>query len=154
MKSGYHFCHTLRVRFAETDLQGVVFNANFLMYYDVAWTEYLRAIGLTYDEMIGIGVDTLLARTEVEFLAPARFDDVLDIYACATGIRNTSVTVKFEVYNRQSDVLIGSASSLYVCVDPRNHRPIQIPTDLHDRLRQSEQKSLSESGNTLPLAGQ
>ena len=80
MKSDFHFSHKLRVRFAETDAQKIVFNGNYLTYYDVAWTEYFRALGLSYKELIANGVDTVLARTTMEFKATAEFDDLLDVY--------------------------------------------------------------------------
>ena len=63
MKQDFRFHHKIRVRFSETDLQGIVFNANYLIYCDVAWTEYLRALGLTWHAMVQGGVDTVLART-------------------------------------------------------------------------------------------
>src|SRR5215470_1730711 len=66
VKSDFRFHHTLRVRFGETDLQSIVFNANYLLYCDVAWTEYFRAIGLTWDEMVASGLDTVLARSTIE----------------------------------------------------------------------------------------
>jgi acyl-CoA thioester hydrolase len=147
MKSGYHFCHTLTVRFAETDLQAVVFNANFLMYYDVAWTEYLRSNGLTYAEMIASGFDTLLVRTEVDFVSPARFDDMLDIYVRTSSIRNSSLVVRFEMYNKQTDTLVNSATSTYVCVDGHTHQPVRVPDDLRVRLTRFEQTDLSVDGS-------
>ncbi|HET9531211.1 MAG TPA: hotdog domain-containing protein, partial [Blastocatellia bacterium] len=61
VKTDFRFHHKLRVRFAETDLQGIVFNGNYLTYYDVAWTEYFRAIGLRYQDMIEMEADTVLA---------------------------------------------------------------------------------------------
>ena len=141
MKDDFRFYHTLRVRFAETDLQGIVFNGNYLTYYDVAWTEYFRALGLDWKDMIGLGADTVLARTTMEFKAPARFDELLDIYTRVSKIGNTSLTFEFEIYAQSDDRLIGAASSLYVCVDPHTLRPVRVPGGLRSRIAEFEGKA-------------
>src|SRR5215471_3523025 len=105
VKSDFRFHHTLRVRFGETDLQKIVFNANYLLYCDVAWTEYFRAIGLTWDEMVASGLDTVLARSTIEFRAPASFDDVLEIHTRISRIGNTSIIFDFEIYRENEDLL-------------------------------------------------
>ena len=86
MKADFKFNHKLRVRFAETDLQGIVFNGNYLTYYDVAWTEYFRAMGMAWKDIVETGADTVLARTTIEFKSPAHFDEVLEIYTRASSL--------------------------------------------------------------------
>ena len=143
MKSDFKFHHKLRVRFAETDLQGIVFNGNYLTYYDVAWTEYFRAVGLEYKDLIEIGADTVLARITMEFKSPARFDEVLEAYARVSAVGNTSLTFDFEIYPEGEDRLIGSASSLYVCIDPKTLRPVRAPETLRERIGRFEEKDFS-----------
>ena len=144
MKSDFRFHHDIRVRFADTDLQAIVFNANYLTYYDVAWTEYFRAVGFQWKDLLALGVDTVLARTTMEFKAPARFDEILEIHTRVSKIGNTSLTFEFAIYPQGEDRLINSANSLYVCVDPMTLKSTPVP----DRLRQSifefEGKSLIE----------
>ncbi|MGA9772873.1 MAG: thioesterase family protein [Blastocatellia bacterium] len=130
MKAEFKFNHKLRVRFAETDLQAIVFNGNYLTYYDVAWTEYFRAMGLAWKDIIATGADTVLARTTMEFKSPARFDDVLEIYTRVSRIGNTSITFDFEIYPEGEERLIGTCSSLYVSVDPKTLRPVRVPDAL------------------------
>ena len=142
MKTDFRFHHKLRVRFAETDLQGIVFNGNYLTYYDVAWTEYFRAIGLRYDDMIEMNADTVLARTTLEFKSPARFDEVLEVYTRVSKIGNTSLTFEFEIYPEGEDRLIGLASSLYVCIDHKSLKPVRVPDELRKRISQLEGKEL------------
>ena len=142
MKTDFRFHHKLRVRFAETDHQGIVFNGNYLTYYDVAWTEYFRAIGLRYDDMIEMNADTVLARTTLEFKSPARFDEVLEVYTRVSKIGNTSLTFEFEIYPEGEDRLIGSASSLYVCIDHKSLKPVRVPDELRKRISQLEGKEL------------
>src|ERR1044071_4454164 len=98
VKNDFRFYHSLRVRFADTDMQSIVFNGNYLTYYDVAWTEYFRAMGLLWKDMVASGVDTVLARTTIEYKAPARFDEMLDIYVRVARIGNTSLGFEFEIY--------------------------------------------------------
>ncbi len=138
MKTDFKFHHNLRVRFAETDLQGIVFNANYLIYTDVAWTEYFRAIGLDYKDMVETGADTVLARTTVEFKSPARFDEVLEIHTRVSKIGNTSLVFEFEIYPEGEDRLITAASSLYVCIDPKSLRPVRIPDELRSLIERFE----------------
>jgi acyl-CoA thioester hydrolase len=140
VKGDFKFNHKLRVRFAETDLQGIVFNGNYLTYYDVAWTEYFRALGLTWQDLIGMGADTVLARTTIEFKSPARFDEVLEVWVRVSKVGNTSLAFDFEIYPEGEGRLIGAASSLYVCIDPQTLRPVRVPDALRSLISEFEGK--------------
>jgi acyl-CoA thioester hydrolase len=134
VKSDFKFHHDIRVRFADTDLQGIVFNGNYMTYYDVAWTEYFRAVGFQWKDLLALGVDTVLARTTMEFKAPARFDEVLEVHTRVSKIGTTSLTFEFEIYPQGEDRLIGSAVSLYVCVDPKTLKSTPAPEILRQRI--------------------
>lgn len=141
MKSDFHFSHKLRVRFAETDAQKIVFNGNYLTYYDVAWTEYFRALGLDYKDLIAGGVDTVLAKTTMEFKSPAVFDEFLDVCVRVAAIGNTSLTFEFEIYAENDGRLVGTAQSLYVCVDPKTLAKMRVPDDLRRHIAEAEQRT-------------
>lgn len=141
VRSDFRFHHNIRVRFADTDLQGIVFNGNYLTFYDVAWTEYFREIGLTWQSMIDSGVDTVLARTTIEFKSPAKFDEILEVHTRVSKIGNTSIVFDFEIYPEGKDRLIGTAQSLYVCVDPKTLQKVRAPDDLRSRIGKLEGKS-------------
>jgi len=143
VKTDFRFNHKLRVRFAETDLQGIVFNGNYLTYYDVAWTEYFREIGLAWKDIVEMGADTVLARISMEFKSPAHFDDVLEVYVRVSKIGNTSLTFDFEIYPEGEDRLVSAASSLYVCIDPKTMRPVRVPDALRSRIAEFEGKDYS-----------
>jgi acyl-CoA thioester hydrolase len=113
------------------------------MYYDVAWTEYLRELGFDYQTLIERELDTVLARTTLEFKSPARFDDILEIYTRVSTIRNTSMIFDFEIYPADEDRLIGTANTLYVCIDPKTLKPIQVPGYLRESIGRFEGKDLS-----------
>lgn len=138
MKSDFRYHHDIRVRFADTDLQGIVFNGNYLTYYDVAWTEYFRAVGFTWSALLALGVDTVLARTSMEYESPARFDEILEVHTRVSRIGNTSLTFDFEIYPQDEDRLINSATSLYVCVDPKTLKPTPVPELLRQRIDEFE----------------
>jgi len=138
VKSDFRFHHDIRVRFADTDLQGIVFNGNYLTYYDVAWTEYFREVGYEWKDLLALGVDTVLARTTMVFKSPARFDEILQVHTRVSKIGTTSLTFEFEIYPEGEDRLIGSALSLYVCVDPKALKPAPVPDGLRRRISEFE----------------
>ncbi|HSB10187.1 MAG TPA: thioesterase family protein [Blastocatellia bacterium] len=143
MKSDFRFHHDIRVRFADTDLQGIVFNANYLTYYDVAWTEYFRTVGFEWKDLLALGVDTVLSRTTMVFKSPAKFDEILEVHTRVSRLGNTSLTFEFEIYPRNEDRLIGSASSLYVCVGPKTLKSIRVPDELRSRITEFEGNNLN-----------
>lgn len=144
VKSDFRFHHDIRVRFADTDLQAIVFNANYLTYYDVAWTEYFRAVGFEWKDLLALGVDTVLARTTMEFKSPAKFDEILEVHTRVSKIGTTSLTFEFAIYPQGEDRLIGSANSLYVCVDPKTLKSTPVPDRLRQRISEFEGNRLSE----------
>jgi acyl-CoA thioester hydrolase len=152
MKSDFKFHFNIRVRFADTDLQGIVFNGNYLTYYDVAWTEYFREMGLDYKKMLEMDADTVLARTEIEFKSPARFDEILEVYVRVSKIGNSSVIFNFEIYPEGEDRLIGTASSLYVCIDSKTVKPVRVPDTLRALISNFEGKDFNGESATTAKA--
>src|SRR6185437_13355812 len=75
------FVHELRVRYGECDPQGIVFNANYLLYFDVAFTEMWREAVGPWLQMVERGFDAVVAHAELDFRAPARYDDLLSLPA-------------------------------------------------------------------------
>jgi acyl-CoA thioester hydrolase len=94
---GQPFSHELRVRFAECDPQGVVFNAHYLAYFDVSITELWRAAFGSYQTMIDRGVDVVVAEARLSFSRPARFDDVLTLEVEVTRLGTTSILTRHRV---------------------------------------------------------
>lgn len=91
------FVFELRVRYGECDPQGIVFNANYLLYFDVAFTELWRAALGPWNEMVERGVDAVVAEANVKFRSPARFDDVLQLEAAVARLGRTSITTEIAV---------------------------------------------------------
>ena len=99
------FVHELRVRYGECDQQGIVFNANYLVYFDVAFTELWRAaVGpwkLLHDE----GIDAVVGEANLDFRAPARDDEILALHARVTRLGRTSITTEID-YMRDGELLV------------------------------------------------
>ena len=92
------FRHRIRVRYSECDLQGVVFNANYLTYLDDAMTELFRtSLNGGYGAMVDAGVDMVVAESTLRYLAPARFDDEIEVEATITRLGTTGMTTEMRV---------------------------------------------------------
>src|SRR5271169_153141 len=91
------FAHKLRVRYGECDPQGIVFNANYLLYFDVAFTELWRAAVGPWQEMVTRGIDAVVAHAEVDFRGPARYDDELALSAQVVRLGRTALTTEIDV---------------------------------------------------------
>jgi acyl-CoA thioester hydrolase len=126
------FSHELRVRYAECDPQGIVFNANFLAYVDVVVTEIWRQSLGSYDQLPASGVDTVVAEANLRFLAPARFDDILRIEGGFDGLGTTSTTLK--LWFRRDTDLLAEADVRYVFVDVENWEKAAIPAEVRRAL--------------------
>jgi acyl-CoA thioester hydrolase len=126
------FVHELRVRYGECDPQGIVFNANYLLYFDVAFTELWReAIG-PWQEMVSRGYDAVVAEAHLRFRAPARFDDVLGLQLRIAELGTTSITTEFDVV-RDGEALV-SGRMRHVCLDARTWGKAALPDWIRDGL--------------------
>ena len=132
-----HLC-PLRVRYGETDAQGVVFNANYLLYYDVAITEYLRALGWNYRAHIATGVDFHTVRTVVDYRAPIRFDDEIEVGVRPGRVGNSSLTWALEIHPSGEDRPLATGEVVWVNTDQASHRPTPVPADLRAAIARFE----------------
>jgi acyl-CoA thioester hydrolase len=126
------FEHRLRVRFHECDPQGIVFNATYLTYVDVALTELLREVAGSYGAMIEGGVDLVVAEATVRYLAAGRPDDELVVALGVAAMGTTSMAMHADVL-RDGDA-IATVDLRYVFIDPATHRKRSPPDDLRARL--------------------
>lgn len=106
---------SIRVRYAETDRMGLLHHANYLVYFEQGRTELLRARGLTYKEVEDQGHFLVLARIEVRYRAPARYDDLLRLRT--TVVRTTAVRIDHRYELFRDDQLLAEGTSTLACVD-------------------------------------
>jgi acyl-CoA thioester hydrolase len=128
------FRHRLRVRWAECDPQGVVFNANFVMYFDTAMTELWREALGGYGEMLDSGTDMVVAEVRVRYLGPARFDDELDIAAELARLGDTSMTTRLTVARADDGAPVAEGELRHVFVEPETLGKKPIPGDVRRAL--------------------
>jgi acyl-CoA thioester hydrolase len=125
------FRHRIRVRFNECDGQGVVFYANYLMYFDVAMTELWReAFGTGYAGMIADGTDAMVAEANIRYRASARFDDELDLVAAVTRIGTTSTVTHLTAERVADGTVLAEADLRHVFIDPGSLEKREIPDEV------------------------
>lgn len=122
----------LRVRYAECDMQGRVFNAHYLTWVDMAHTEALRSLFGSYRALTERGIDVVVAAAELQFRAPARFDDDLVIDVAIEPPGTTSLRSRF-VINR-GEAVIAEATMVHVCVDATTFQKRSWPDWFRDGL--------------------
>jgi acyl-CoA thioester hydrolase len=122
------FVHHLRVRYAECDMQGHVFNGNYLTWFDTAHTELLREAFGPYQRVVETGVEFVVAEANVRYLLPARFDDELDVHVRLEQPGNSSLISRFEV--RRNDELLTVGTLRHVCVDAQTFAKAPWPAEL------------------------
>lgn len=124
-KPPFKFASLTRVGFSDTDAQGIVYYGRYLPYFDDARVEYHRHLGL-------LGFDLgdsefVLRASHVLYDAPARFDDLLEVFVRTKRIGRTSMTNEYSAYRVDDDVLMCTAEQTLVLVELAERRPTPIP---------------------------
>jgi acyl-CoA thioester hydrolase len=136
-RSDFVFCHALRVRWAEVDRQGIVFNGHYLTYFDVGITEYWRAIGYPYpDALLKQGSDTFAVKATIEYQAPARYDDLLDVLVRVGRIGRSSIQFLLEIHRGDAQLIVGEL--IYVNADADTRKPFPVPGFLREAIARFE----------------
>jgi acyl-CoA thioester hydrolase len=145
----------LRVRWAEVDKQGVVFNAHYLLYADVCITEYWRAAGMRYpDEFTPLGSDLYVRKATVDYRSAAYYDDELEVCGRIARIGNSSLHFIVEIYRRrQYEAVLVVVDLVYVHVDVAARTPLRVGDALRARIREFETVAPDESTGVQANAG-
>jgi acyl-CoA thioester hydrolase len=130
----------LRVRWAEVDMQKIVFNGHYFTYIDTAIAEYWREIGLPYPEgyVERYANDVYLRKATLEYLGSARYDDMLAVCCRVAKLGRTSMTFHFEIYREGDDAPLVTAELVYVNADPMSMKSAPLPEDLRSRVLRYE----------------
>ena len=132
-RADFRFFDRLRVRWVEVDLQKIVFNGHYLMYFDTAVAGYWRALALPYNEtMASLQGDLYVRKATVEYHGSAQYDDLLQVGMRCGRIGNTSVVFEGGVF--RGDALLVSGELVYVFADPATMTPRSVPPDLRQAL--------------------
>jgi acyl-CoA thioester hydrolase len=139
-KPPFKYSAFARVWFSDTDAQGIVYYGRYLPYFDHARVEYHRHLGLL--ELREEGWEFVMRACAVEYLAPARFDDLLEVFVRLRRIGRTSATYECAAYRVDDDALMVTAELTLVLVDLQERRPQPIPEDFKEHMRSLEGSDL------------
>lgn len=129
-----------RVWFSDTDAQGIVYYGRYLPYFDHARVEYHRHLG----HFAVDGADFVMRASQVEYHAPARFDDLIEVFVRIARIGRTSLTYECAAYRLPDDSLMVTATQTIVLVDVFERRPQPVPDELRERARLFEGNDLEQ----------
>jgi YbgC/YbaW family acyl-CoA thioester hydrolase len=133
-RNDFRFLDRLRVRWVEVDLQQIVFNGHYLMYFDTAIASYWRAMAMPYHEtMAQLGGDLYVRKATVEYLGSARYDDVLDIGLRCQRIGRSSILFVAAAFRAESALVTGEL--VYVFANPATQTSLPVPQPLRDALQ-------------------
>lgn len=136
-RADFAFFHPLRVRWAEVDMQAIVFNGHYLTYFDVAFTEYWRATGLPgVMQQAEDGQEMFARKATIEYHAPARFDDVLDIGVRCAALGRSSMRYVLEIHRGEEFLISGEL--VYVYADTSLRKGVALPEGWRNRLAELE----------------
>jgi acyl-CoA thioester hydrolase len=130
-KPPFKYSAFTRVGFSDTDAQGIVYYGRYLPYFDLARVEYHRNL-----DMMGmdVGGELVMRASSIEYHAPARFDDLLEIFIRVARIGRTSVTYEMAAYRVEDDVLMVTANQTLVLVDLKERKACPIPDGVRERV--------------------
>jgi acyl-CoA thioester hydrolase len=129
-KPPFKFSSLTRVGFSDTDAQGIVYYGRYLPYFDDARVEYQRHL-----DLLGFDLgdcEFVMRASNVVYEAPARFDDLLEVFVRTKRIGRSSMTNEYAAYRVDDDVLMCTAEQTLVLVDPAERRPTPIPEGYKD----------------------
>lgn len=124
----------IRVRYGETDQMGVVYHANYAVYFEVGRTEWLREFGLSYSKMEADGIMLPVVSLSVNYKNSARYDDVVKVKTTLKKTPTASIEFEYELSN-ESDVLLATGSTKLAFIDMVTNRPTRCPKYLLDKLQ-------------------
>jgi acyl-CoA thioester hydrolase len=133
-KPPFKYAAFVRVGFSDTDAQGVVYYGRYMPYFDLARTEYHRHLGA-----VRLGdVDFAMRAATVEYVAGARFDDLLEVFVRVERIGTTSITYDHAVYRIEDDTLMSTAKATLVCIGLDERRAVPVPTAFREQIEAFE----------------
>ena len=140
----FKFSATTRVGFSDTDAQGIVYYGRYLPYFDLARVEYHRSLGLLGMDIGEEGEEFVMRAHTNDYLAPAVYDDLIEVCVRAARIGRTSVTYEFAAYRARDDLLLVTAKQTLVLVDLDERKAVPIPPVYKDAIWAFEGAALEE----------
>jgi acyl-CoA thioester hydrolase len=124
----------VRVYYEDTDAAGVVYHSNYLKYMERARTEWLRTAGYSQRTLVtGAGVVFVVATLNVDFLMPARFDEMLNVHSTITSTGGSKIVFRQSIFSISGELKCRGDVQI-VCVDPETFKPKRIPEEIKAKL--------------------
>jgi acyl-CoA thioester hydrolase len=140
---GFSFATEIKVRFAETDAQGIAHNSNYFVWFEVARVEHLERYAGGYQRLRDLGLEALVLETHVRYLQPAKFDDRLLVHARCLDMRGARFRYEYAV--ERGGVVIADGWTSHATVDARTLRPTRVPAWLVEAMASAEAPASSPS---------
>src|SRR3954447_917028 len=144
---GYTFETAVRVRFADTDAQGIAHNASFLVWFEVARVEYLRTFAGGYQTLRDHGVEALVLESHCRHATPARFDDLLRVHTRCVGMRGARFRYEYTIVRDDGEV-VADGYTEHACVDAKTMRPTRTPDWLSAAVAAAESSTSTSSSSS------
>jgi acyl-CoA thioester hydrolase len=140
---GFSFSTDIRVRFAETDAQGIAHNSNYFVWFEVARVDYLDRYAGGYQKLRDLGIEAVVLETHIRYRDPARFDDRLVVHARCVDVKGARFRYEYAI--ERSGSLIADGWTAHATVDATTFRPTRVPSWLQESIRSAEAQSSSSS---------
>jgi len=140
----YSFSTDVRVRFADTDAQGIAHNASYLVWFEVGRVEYLRAHAGGYQALRDLGIEALVLESFCRYIVPARFDELLHVHARVVGLRGARFRFEYSIV-RDDGTEMAEGWTAHACVDAKTFKPTRVPDWLADAIASAESASSASS---------
>ncbi|MCB0399952.1 MAG: acyl-CoA thioesterase [Winogradskyella sp.] len=124
----------IRVRYGETDQMGVVYHANYAVYFEVGRTEWLREFGLSYSAMEAEGIMLPVISLQIIYKNSARYDDVLKVKTKLKKMPTASIEFDYELRNNKNE-LLATGNTILAFIDAKRNKPTRCPKYLLDKLQ-------------------
>jgi len=147
---GFHFATEVSVRFAETDAQGIVHNANYLIWFEIARVEYLARYAGGYQSLRDQGIEALVLESHARYVTPARFADRLLIHARCGEVRGARFRYDYAV--ERGGETIADGWTTHACVDAVAFAPTRVPAWLVDAIATAEAPADGRPASAPPQA--
>ena len=134
---GFVFSTDVRVRFADTDAQGVAHNASYLVWFEVARVEYLRTYAGGYQALRDRGIEALVLESHCRYVTPARFDDLLSVHTRCVDVRGARFRYEYVIV-RDDGALMADGYTSHACVDAATFAPTRAPEWLKEAIAAAE----------------
>ncbi len=145
---GFSFATEIRVRFAETDAQGIAHNSNYLVWFEIARVAYLEEFAGGYQTLRDEGLEATVVESHVRYLAPARFDDRIRIWTRCVDVRGARFRYEYLLERLGGDVRVAEGWTAHACVDARTLRPTRLPAWLVEAVATAESGSRSSASSS------